>query len=166
PSEPGPGDVYQEGGDCKIVWEVDASGTWKEMNIELMSGSNLEMNHITTVATIDGTDPAKTTFTYPCPQVTPNSAIYFYQFTSPASKETYWTTRFTIAAADGATTPPANEEQANGDKIPWGVGALEDPTLATPPPPPAGSAPGAGGNQTVSANSTSSSSTSLATTTG
>ena len=72
-------------------------------------------------------------------QVTPNAPIYFYQFTSPASKTTYWTTRFTIADANGHADAAANATQANGDPIPWGVGGLTDPSKATPPPPPAGS---------------------------
>jgi len=145
PTAPGPGDIFNEGSDCKIAWDADTTGTWKEMGIEVMSGSNLQMNHITTVAIVDGTDPNNNTLTYPCPDVTPNSAIYFYQFTSPASKTTYWTTRFTIADNNGHSDPPANAKQANGDAIPWGVGALADPSQATPPPPPAGSALGAGG---------------------
>lgn len=47
PSEPGPGAVYKEGGQCHISWDPDTTGTWTTMNIELMSGSNLQMNHIT-----------------------------------------------------------------------------------------------------------------------
>ena len=89
----------------------------------------------TAVASFDGTDTTKTTYSYPCPEVVPNSAIYFYQFNTPAApKNLTWTTRFTIAAADGSTTPPANATQPNGDKIPWGIGALVDPSKATPIP--------------------------------
>lgn len=134
PSEPGPGSVYNEGSTCHISWDPDTSGTWKTMNIELMCGDNYNMIHLTTVATVDGTDTTKTSYDYPCPEVTPNSAIYFYQFTSPDSSDTLWTTRFAIADADGKTTPPANQTQPNGDDIPWGVGALVDPSSATPPP--------------------------------
>lgn len=47
PSEPGPGSVYNEGSTCHIAWDADTSGAWKVMNIELMSGSNIAMNHIT-----------------------------------------------------------------------------------------------------------------------
>lgn len=47
PTEPGPGDVFNEGSNCRIVWEPDTTGVWKVMNIELMSGSNFQMNHIT-----------------------------------------------------------------------------------------------------------------------
>ena len=47
PSEPSPGSVFKEGENCRIAWDVDATGTWKTMNIELMSGSNWAMNHIT-----------------------------------------------------------------------------------------------------------------------
>ncbi|THH27155.1 hypothetical protein EUX98_g7028 [Antrodiella citrinella] len=153
PSAPGPGDIFNEGTNCTISWAPDTTGTWKQMNIELMSGSNLQMNHLTTVATVDGTDAATTTYSYACPEVTPNSAIYFYQFTSPEAKATYWTTRFTIADNNGHADPPANPTQANGDAIPWGVGALVNPSLATPPPPAAGSALGAGSasNSTSSA---------------
>ncbi|CAL1714395.1 unnamed protein product [Somion occarium] len=128
PSEPGPGSSFNEGANCPVTWEVDTTGVWKTMNIELMSGSNLQMNHITTIATVDGTDPTKAEFTFPCP------AIYFYQFSSPATTNLTWTTRFTIADATGNSVPPANANQPNGDPIPWGIGALEDPSKATPPP--------------------------------
>jgi len=94
------------------------------MNVELMSGSNLQMNHITTVASVDGTKTG--TFSFACPEVTPNSAIYFYQFSSPNSSVISWSTRFTIAGADGSTTPPANANQPSpaNPPIPWGVGDL------------------------------------------
>jgi len=150
PTAPGPGDSFNEGTQCSIAWDADTSGVWKVMNIELMSGSNLNMNHITTVATVDGTDPTKSPFTYPCPSVTPNSAIYFYQFTSPASTTTYWTTRFTIADATGKSVPPANPTQPGGQAIPWGIGALTDPSLATPAPGKGNSSVAASGSGTSS----------------
>ncbi|KAI0718585.1 hypothetical protein C8T65DRAFT_737227 [Cerioporus squamosus] len=135
PTAPGPSDVFKEGTNCTLSWNPDPSGLWKETNVELMSGDNWNMVHITTVTTFDGTDATKTSYSYPCPDVTPNSAIYFYQFSSPAApKNLTWTTRFTIAAADGSTTPPANDTQPDGQKIPWGVGALTDPSKAVAAP--------------------------------
>ncbi|KII85980.1 hypothetical protein PLICRDRAFT_165575 [Plicaturopsis crispa FD-325 SS-3] len=142
PSEPSPGDVFNQGATCHIAWDVDTTGTWKTMNIELMTGSNTGMVHLTTVTTLDGTDSSKTTYDYPCPAVTPNSAIYFYQFTSPASTNTLWTTRFAIASTSGQTTDPSESTQPNGDKIPWGTGALQDPSSGTPPPSGSSSASG------------------------
>ena len=47
PSEPGPGSVYNEGATCHIAWSPDTTGTWKTMYIELMTGSNLGMVHLT-----------------------------------------------------------------------------------------------------------------------
>ncbi|KAK0202338.1 hypothetical protein DFS33DRAFT_1262531 [Desarmillaria ectypa] len=131
PTVPGPSDSYDEGASCVIAWTGDKSSTtaWKDMAIELMSGSNTAMVHITTVATgQDGTVDG--TFNYTCPDVTPNSAIYFYQFTAPASPNTTWVTRFTIAGADGTSTAPTNSLQPDGSAIPWGTGALVDPSLA------------------------------------
>lgn len=132
PNSPGPGDVYNEGAQCPIGWTADTTGVWKVMNIELMTGSNLDMVHLTTVATVDAT--ATTTFSWTCPQVTPNSAIYFYQFTSPGSNVTMWTTRFAIADTTGQTTPPSQATQPGGQAIPWGTGALSNPADAKPPP--------------------------------
>jgi len=122
PTVPGPGDVYSEGSDCKIGWSPDTTGTWTEMSIQLMTGNNWEMVHLADITTIDATK--ETTYTYPCPQVTPNSAIYFYQFKGPASGDTYWTTRFAIADSSGATTPPTESTQPNGDKVLWGTGSI------------------------------------------
>ncbi|RDX54074.1 hypothetical protein OH76DRAFT_1341266 [Lentinus brumalis] len=144
PTAPGPGDVFKVGGQCTFTWDVDTTGVWKEMNVELMSGSNLQMNHITTIAKLDGTDASAASHTFDCPDVTPNSAIYFYQFSSPANvTATTWTTRFTIAAADGSTTAPANADQPDGSPIPWGTGALVDPSTAVAAPSYLGGASGA-----------------------
>lgn len=87
------------------------------------------------------------------PQVTPNSNIYFYQYsTSVAPTNLTWTTRFTvcalllwpgtllidhiikIAAADGSTTAPEHATQPDGSAIPWGIGNLVDPSEAKPAP--------------------------------
>ncbi|KAF8643014.1 hypothetical protein AX16_009259 [Volvariella volvacea WC 439] len=136
PSTPGPGAVFNEGSNCLVSWigDTDSPSNWGNMNIQLMTGDNFNMIHITTVATdLDGTTSGE--FSFPCPDVEPNSAIYFYQFTSPATSIKTWTTRFTIAAPDGSTVPPENAVQpGSGEEIPWGVGALVDPSTAVPPP--------------------------------
>jgi len=136
PTVPGPGDVYNEGSNCKIGWSPDTTGTWTKMSIQLMTGNNWDMVHLADITTIDATK--ETTYTYPCPQVTPNSAIYFYQFKNPSSDETHWTTRFAIADSSGATTPPSESVQPNGDKILWGTGSIvgsdgNDTTTTSPP---------------------------------
>ncbi|KAL0954090.1 hypothetical protein HGRIS_005236 [Hohenbuehelia grisea] len=147
PSEPGPGDVFRQGAQCHIAWagDADSTETWKEMSIQLMTGDNFNMIHLTTVTTVDGTKDG--VFDWPCPEVEPNSAVYFYQFTSPATPNKTWATRFTIASASGQTTPPENPTQPGTNApIPWGVGKLVDPSKATPPPPGAGGSSGASGS--------------------
>jgi len=47
PSDPSPGDVFNEGANCHIDWDVDPTGLWTVMNIELMSGNNYEMVYMT-----------------------------------------------------------------------------------------------------------------------
>ncbi|GAA5878879.1 hypothetical protein JCM1840_000828, partial [Sporobolomyces johnsonii] len=87
------------------------------------TGSNLAMVPLETVATgLDGTKGA-TSLDWTCPQVTPNSAIYFYQFTQTGGN-TSWTTRFTIASATGDSTTPTNSTVSNGETIKWGTGSL------------------------------------------
>lgn len=136
PTEPAPGDIFNEGSPCTITWGGDTNSTtnWKNMAIQLMAGSNLAMEPMTTVATNqDGT--VSGTFTFTCPAVTPNSAIYFYQFTAPATSGIAWTGRFTIASANGQSTPPANSNQPGTNQpIPWGNASLADPSTAIPPP--------------------------------
>jgi len=124
PSVPGPGDSYKEGGDCLIEWSVDTTGKWTDMQIELKTGDNLNMVPLMPITTIDATK--ESSFVYPCPKVSPHSAIYFYEFTSSSSTVKYWTTRFTITDADGNSTPPTESSQPNGDKVPWGTGTLVD----------------------------------------
>jgi len=137
PNEPGPGDSFDEGQTCHIGWGGDTSSgsttAWKNMAIELMTGPNEAMIHITTVAQgQDGTVAG--TFDYTCPQVTPNSPIYFYQFTAPGTSNYTWTGRFTIAAADGSSTPAQQTEQSDGQTVAYGTGALVDPSTAIGPP--------------------------------
>ncbi|KAH9973380.1 hypothetical protein BJV74DRAFT_850335 [Russula compacta] len=152
PSSPGPGDVFKPGSACPIAWTPDSTGTWKTMNIELMTGDNLNMVHLTTVGSVDGTT-SPGTYSYTCPAVTIPSAIYFYQFTSPSSSDKLWTGRFTITDSSGATVSPPNTTQPDGEAIPWGTGALTDPSKAVAAP-------------VIGTNSTSSNTTSTASVSG
>jgi len=156
PTAPGPNDSFKPGAPCSISWDADTSGKWKQTFIELMTGPNQQMIHLATVGTVDGTDPTKTTFSFPCPSVTPNSAIYFYQFTA-AGQNTTWTGRFAITDASGATTQPPNAKQPDGSPIPWGPGKLLDASQGSPPPPtaPAGQIDGSGGSGAGSASGSS-----------
>lgn len=47
PQEPGPGAVFNEGATCHIAWGADTTGAWKSMAIELMTGDNWNMVHLT-----------------------------------------------------------------------------------------------------------------------
>ncbi|KAJ7132254.1 hypothetical protein C8R44DRAFT_977901 [Mycena epipterygia] len=137
PNEPGPGDTFNQGATCHIGWGGDVvSGSttaWKNMAIELMTGPNEAMVHLTTVATgQDGTVAG--TFDYTCPEVTPNAPIYFYQFSAPGTSNFTWTGRFIIAATDGSSTAATETEQSNGQTVLWGKGALVDASTATGPP--------------------------------
>ncbi|KAE8224000.1 hypothetical protein CF319_g3052 [Tilletia indica] len=130
PTSPGPGDVYRVGTPIPIQWEADTSGStkWKATNVRLMTGSNLKMSQVTMVGVIDGTDASNTTLSWTAPAVNPYSAIYFFQFDhGNAQADPTWTTRFSIADADGQTTAPSQPYQP-GNKdvpaIPWGTGAL------------------------------------------
>jgi hypothetical protein len=67
PSEPGPGSVFKAGQTCRLTWLADTDSTtlWKNMAIELMSGSNLDMVHVTSK-----TLPAYLTFDSHCTSLT------------------------------------------------------------------------------------------------
>lgn len=49
PIAPAPNDTFIEGSNCHVAWTGDTSSTtlWKNMAIELMSGPNDPMVHIT-----------------------------------------------------------------------------------------------------------------------
>lgn len=101
------------------------------MTIDLMSGSNLAMNVVTNVASgIDGTSGSGL-YSFPCPAVTPYSAIYFYQFSLGGLNPT-WTTRFTIADASGKSVAPQYATQPSGQAIPWGTGRLTSAAVSNP----------------------------------
>jgi len=136
PDEPGPGAVYKTGGTCRTTWIGDkvSATAWKNMSIELMTGDNFNMIHLTTVAlNLDGTTNGM--YQYTCPGVTLNGPVYFYQYSAPNATTKQWTTRFTIASTSGQTTPAPNATQpGTGEAVPWGIGALIDPSTAVPPP--------------------------------
>jgi len=173
PTAPDSSSIFNEGTTCTIQWTADSTGLWNPMNIELMAGPNLNMEHISTVASnIDGTDPSKNTFSYPCLDVTPHAPIYFYQFTSPNAPNTTWTTRFTIAGSDGSKTSAPNATQPDGSAIAWGTATLTDPSqaVAAPAKPGSGSSSasvstgGSGASLAVSTPSAAPSATSIAAT--
>lgn len=59
------------------------------------------MTNMTRVAAgLDGTNAAKTKYSFRCPEVDPPAPIYFYQF-SLDGEEPAWTERFAIAAPNG-----------------------------------------------------------------
>ena len=88
PTEPGPGDVDNQGAACNIAWTPDATGIWKSLNIQLMTGDNINMVPLTSTiflelskrasfdpflppavaSNIDGT-ATPGTFSFPCPAV-------------------------------------------------------------------------------------------------
>ncbi|KAI0092843.1 hypothetical protein BDY19DRAFT_510831 [Irpex rosettiformis] len=135
PTAPGPGQTFTAGGNCTIIWNVDESGQWTNVTIDLMSGSNTNMSLVTNVVLgLDGTNSSFTPYNWTCPEVDPYSAIYFYQFTNGGqTSNATWTTRFTITSPSNETVPPPNASQPNGDAIPWGVGHLLINTTLTNP---------------------------------
>lgn len=53
PTAPAPGDTFNEGSTCTVSWTPDTTGEWKTMNIELMSGDNFNMLHLTSEASLN-----------------------------------------------------------------------------------------------------------------
>lgn len=49
PTAPGPNATFNEGAQCTLAWDVDTTGVWTVMNIELMSGDNLDMTYMTSM---------------------------------------------------------------------------------------------------------------------
>jgi hypothetical protein len=81
-------DVFNQGSVCKASWipASSTSTTWKNMSIALMTGSNLQMSKLATVASdLDGTSSTTSSYEYACPDVTPNAPIYFLVRTTPVS---------------------------------------------------------------------------------
>ena len=70
-------------------------------------------------------------FTILC-QVTLHSAVYFYQFSTSASSNKTWTTRFTITDSANDVVPPPQSTQPGGATIPWGVGTLYGASTSSP----------------------------------
>ncbi|ODN73589.1 hypothetical protein L202_08090 [Cryptococcus amylolentus CBS 6039] len=120
PTSPDSSTSVKVGEDIEALWTVDSVDDWSNVEIQLMTGSNLAMVALATVATgIDGTSASSYTFT--APDVSPYSKIYFLQFTNGGDMSNVtWTTRFTIAGSDGSTTDPTNTT----DSVEWGTGTL------------------------------------------
>lgn len=132
---PGPNEVYKTGGSCVITYSPDTAGLWRNTTIDLWTGSDTDFIWLTTVVTgldgTTGTSPA--TYKWKCPEVTLNAPVYFYSLSDLAVDPTgsSYTTRFTIAAADGTTTTAPNVTTADGVEIHWGIGQLVASTSAT-----------------------------------
>ncbi|ORY90099.1 hypothetical protein BCR35DRAFT_132439 [Leucosporidium creatinivorum] len=132
PTGPTPGDSFNEGANCLIQYDVDTTGNWGNTTIQLMSGSNFDMVVVADVITgLDGSTGG--VINWECPAVTPNSQIYFYQYSAPG-QNTSWTGRFTIASATGESTEPTNSTTTAGVTVKYGYGALSDAseTIASP----------------------------------
>ncbi|GAA6042727.1 hypothetical protein JCM8097_005551 [Rhodosporidiobolus ruineniae] len=129
--------VFNATGTCAFKYDLDTTGEWTSFDVDLMSGSNTEMVNLTRVATaLDGTT-GDGIYRFTCPEVEPNAPIYFYQF-SKDGQDPAWTTRFTIAAANGSFSDAPNATQPDGEAIPWGIGALVNSTSSDAAAPSAG----------------------------
>jgi len=139
---------------CVITWTPDATGTWKETNIQLMSGDNDNMVPVTTVTTVDTTSGAPATFTWTCPDVTLYAPVFFYQFSHAAEPNNLiWTTRWTIDSATGQSVAAPNAVEPDGSPVPWGVAQLKDLTQVKPAPSYIVGQSAAGANSTTSGTS-------------
>ncbi|GAA5988404.1 hypothetical protein JCM10908_003550 [Rhodotorula pacifica] len=126
--------VFRAGQDCTFAFERDPKGLWKTVNVDLFSGSLLDMVNVTRVASgLDGISH-NVRFVYECPAVEPPAPIYFYQFSSPDDTNRVWSSRFAIAGEDGNVVKPEHEHQPNGSGEPWGVGRLANGTNSSPNP--------------------------------
>ncbi|SNX84092.1 uncharacterized protein MEPE_02800 [Melanopsichium pennsylvanicum] len=157
-----------EGSPLLIEWDTTTNQSWASMEIKFMTGSNQNMTELYTVATgVDGTSAGQGKLNWTAPNVDPNSAIYFFQFTHGGEDPT-WTTRFAIADASGATTSPPHSTQPEGAAIPWGTGRIVGASVSASSGSSSASASASGASASVSASvsaSASDSSTSASMTT-
>ena len=78
PTSPDSATVVKVGDTLNALWTEDTTGSWTDVEIQLMTGANLNMIPLAVLATgIDGTKVSA--FSVAAPDVTPNSAIYFLQ---------------------------------------------------------------------------------------
>ncbi|KAL9537364.1 hypothetical protein MBANPS3_011843 [Mucor bainieri] len=117
PTYPSPGTIQVEGQSYDITWTFDG----KDPKTTYTIGSNDVQTKLETVATKVPASQLK--YSFVAPQVSPNSAIYFFMFTG-SDGVSAWTTRFGIAGADGKLVAETEKTQPNGDAIPWGTGKL------------------------------------------
>ncbi|ADV20667.1 Hypothetical protein CGB_B9630C [Cryptococcus gattii WM276] len=124
PTSPDGSTTVKVGDTIEALWTADSTDGWTDVEIQLMTGDNLAMVPLATVGTgIDGT--SATSFSFVAPDVSPYSKIYFLQFTNGGNMTgATWTTRFTIAGADGSTTEPTNSTDFHGQTVEWGTGEL------------------------------------------
>ncbi|WWC69740.1 uncharacterized protein I206_103683 [Kwoniella pini CBS 10737] len=124
PTSPDSNTVVKVGESINALWTIDSTDNWNNVEIQLMTGDNLQMVPLATVATgIDGTKVDS--YSFDAPDVSPYSKIYFLQFTNGGdTTNVTWTTRFTIAGTDGSTTDPTNSTVYSGQTVQWGTGTL------------------------------------------
>ncbi|WVW83457.1 hypothetical protein I302_105478 [Kwoniella bestiolae CBS 10118] len=124
PTSPDSNTVVKVGEKINALWTVDSVDNWNDVSIQLMTGDNLQMVPLATVAEgIDGTKVSS--YSFDAPDVSPYSKIYFLQFTNGGiATNATWTTRFTIAGADGSATAPEQSTVYSGTTVEWGTGTL------------------------------------------
>jgi hypothetical protein len=49
PTGPSPGQSFNEGSNCTVTWTPDTTGVWKSLDIELMTGDNINMVFLTSM---------------------------------------------------------------------------------------------------------------------
>ncbi|WVQ98452.1 hypothetical protein IAU59_005576 [Kwoniella sp. CBS 9459] len=156
PTSPDSNTVVKVGDKIQALWTADSTSSWKDVEIQLMTGDNLQMVPLATIAKgIDGT--SATSYEFVAPDVSPYSKIYFLQFTNGGDMTApTWTTRFTIAGADGSTTDPTNSTVYSGTTVEWGTGTL----LSTVTTDASGSGSGSSSSNSASGSTTASASAS------
>ncbi|CAO3679411.1 unnamed protein product [Rhizopus stolonifer] len=122
PSYPQPGTIQVQGQSYDITWSFDGKNPSQTYQIDFMTGNNDDQKVLKTVA--KGVSASLLKYPFIAPEVSPNSAIYFFMFTGSEGDQA-WTTRFGITPdANTKLTTEPQTTQPNGDKIPWGIGKL------------------------------------------
>jgi hypothetical protein len=65
PTGPSPGQSFNEGSNCSITWTPDTTGVWKSLDIELMTGDNINMQFLTSMIFLDSRNKNRLTHSFP-----------------------------------------------------------------------------------------------------
>ncbi|KAL7340615.1 concanavalin A-like lectin/glucanase domain-containing protein [Rhodotorula toruloides] len=122
--------VFTAGQKCSFKYDLDKTGEWTSMDVDLMTGDNLHMARPPPRSACAGSTAPRETGDTRSPVLrstrrrrSTSTSRRDLEFTMNGT-DPVWTTRFTLASPTNETVDAPYSKQFDGSDVPWGVGRL------------------------------------------